>query len=137
MGIAKKRNNGLLERLKGDKVIWVILFGLIFISLLTISSSTSQLAISEHGSRIDYAVKQMGTICIGMTALLLIYYFGNVGIFWFFSRYCFCLSAFLLLWLNLHLKIPKVFEAATINSAWRVIKVFGLQLHVYEFVMLH
>lgn len=134
MGIAKKRNSGLLERLKGDKVIWVILFGLIFISLLTISSSTSQLAISEHGSRIDYAVKQMVTICIGMTALLLIYYFCNVGVFWFFSRYCFCLSAFLLLWLNLHLKIPKVFEAAPINSAWRVIKVFGLQLHVYEFV---
>lgn len=134
MGIAKKRNNGLLERLKGDKVIWVILFGLIFISLLTISSSTSQLAISEHGSRIDYAVKQMMTIGIGMTALLLIYYFCNVGVFWFFSRYCFCLSAFLLLWLNLHLKIPKVFEAAPINSAWRVIKVFGLQLHVYEFV---
>ena len=57
-----------IDRIQGDKVIWMIVILLILYSIVTIFSSTSQLA-SKDVSRIDIFMEQMGN------SLHLIWYF--------------------------------------------------------------
>ena len=123
----------MLDNLEGDKVIWTIVFLLIMISILTISSSTSLLAIHENSSRISYALEQVGVAALGMLIIVGCYWIGKIGVFWIFSRYGFLLSFCMLAFLALHIKLPGI-EAVRINDAWRCIRVFGFQLHVFEFV---
>ena len=114
----------MLDNLEGDKVIWTIVFLLIMISILTISSSTSLLAIHENSSRISYAMEQVGVAALGMLIIIGCYWIGKIGVFWMFSKYGFILSLFLLSFLALHLKLPFM-KAIRINDAWRCISIFG------------
>ena len=43
----------MLDRLEGDKIIWMIVFLLIIFSILAVSSSTSLLAIQQKSSRLS------------------------------------------------------------------------------------
>ena len=49
----------MLDRLEGDKIIWMIVFLLIIFSILAVSSSTSLLAIQQKSSRLSFAMEQI------------------------------------------------------------------------------
>ncbi len=122
----------ILDNPEGDKVVWLIVILLILCSILALSSSTSQL-VGDKGSRISYAMEQGMLSVIGFAIIFGIYKIKKIGWFWYFSRFGFAISAFLLGWVALHIQFPG-FSAGHINSAWRVIKVAGVfQLHVFEF----
>ena len=53
----------MMDNLEGDKVIWTIVFLLMMISILAISSSTSLMAISKGTSRLTYIRGQVG-LCL-------------------------------------------------------------------------
>ncbi len=134
MGKSKFNIANLTDRLQGDKVIWTILFLLIAISILAISSSTSQM-VKRDGSRIDLAMNQMiiSGICLGIVIAL--YSINKVGIFWYFARFGFILSFAMLVFVALRIERLPLIKASHINGAWRCITVTGIgQLHIFEFV---
>lgn len=123
----------MLDNLEGDKVIWTIVFLLMMISILAISSSTSLMAIAKGTSRLTYISGQVGLCIIGMGVIIGCYYIGKIGIFWIFSRYGFLLSFLMTAFVACHITFIPGIKASTINHTWRCISVFGLQLHVFEF----
>ena len=123
----------MLDNLEGDKVIWTIVFLLMMISILAISSSTSLMAIAKGTSRLTYISGQVGLCIIGMGVIIGCYYIGKIGIFWIFSRYGFLLSFLMTAFVACHITFIPGIQASTINHSWRCISVFGLQLHVFEF----
>lgn len=124
----------MLDRLEGDKIIWMIVFLLIIFSILAVSSSTSLLAIQQKSSRLSFAMEQILMAAVGLGIIAGLCKIGKIGIFRFFSQGLFVLSFLLLAFLASHFtKIP-FFRPVCINQAWRCISVFGFQLHVFEFV---
>ena len=65
--------------------------------------------------------------------MFLCYRVNSIKLFKALARWGFALSLALLAFVDLHIKLPLV-SAASINDAWRVIKVFGFQVHVLEVV---
>lgn len=116
-----------IDRIQGDKVIWMIVILLILYSTVAIFSSTSQLA-SESVSRLDIFMEQMGVIGAGLLIILFFYNFMKVGAIRFFSQFGFLASAVMLLML--------VFNISTleVNDSVRIIVIAGVQINVYEFV---
>ena len=55
----KKGLWNLIDRIEGDKVVWVIVFMLLMISWLAIFSSTPLLALEMHTDRISIMKEQM------------------------------------------------------------------------------
>ncbi len=66
-------NNSIIYRLKGDKVIWIIVFLLSMISIAAVYSSSSALAFKENKSTVDFLFKQMRFVVFGLTALYVCY----------------------------------------------------------------
>ena len=58
-----------VKRLKGDKVIWVIVIALSLISIAAVYSSSSSLAFREDRSTFFYLMKQLRFVILGLTAL--------------------------------------------------------------------
>jgi len=133
------RHNGngrfwnFIDNIEGDKVVWVIVFMLIIFSVLAIFSSTSLL---KEGSkdRMDFIKDHIFIVGIGLAIIAGLYNIRRIGIFRILSQLGFALSFFLLLLLDLHVRIPGVVEAEYINYAWRTLRVAGFQLHVFEVV---
>ena len=121
-----------MDRLAGDKVVWIIVLFLCLISLVSIFSSTSQLA-TEANTRIDIVRTHFLTILGGLGLILVLYKINNIKVFKWLSRWGFLLSMVLLLILDLHLRIGPV-SARSINGAWRILKVGGFQIHVFEII---
>lgn len=121
-----------MDRLAGDKVVWIIVLFLCLISLVSIFSSTSQLA-TEANTRIDIIRTQFFTILAGLAVIIVIYKIDNIRIFKWLSKWGFLLSLVMLLLLDLHLQLGPV-KASSINGAWRILKVGGFQIHVFEIV---
>ena len=46
-------NKGFLNVVKGDKVVWIVVLMLVMISMITISGSTSLLAIQNKTTRLS------------------------------------------------------------------------------------
>lgn len=65
--------NNIIYRLKGDKVIWIIIFMLSLISVAAVYSSSSSLAFRENKSTMDFLFKQLRFIIFGLTALYICY----------------------------------------------------------------
>ncbi|MGM9737780.1 MAG: FtsW/RodA/SpoVE family cell cycle protein [Candidatus Cryptobacteroides sp.] len=133
---AAKTNSGFrssLASLEGDKVVWMILFILIMLSILALSSSTPLLAIQEKTNRMTIALEQVIVSLVGLGLIWLIYKYVDVGPLRWISKWMFVISLIPLLFLTLHLNIGFA-RAARINGAWRAIKVFGFQVQVFEFV---
>lgn len=128
----KKGFFNILDNIEGDKVIWIIVFFLMMISILAISSSTSLLVVNG-GSRIDVALEQVVITALGLIIIFALYKLGRLGIFRFFSKFGFLLSVLMVGFVDAHLRLPG-FKATLVNDAWRCITVFGFQLHVFEFV---
>ncbi len=121
-----------MDRLAGDKVVWIIVLFLCLISLVSIFSSTSQLA-TEANTRIDIIRTQFFTILAGLAVITVIYKIDNIRVFKWLSKWGFLLSLVMLLLLDLHLQLGPV-KASSINGAWRILKVGGFQIHVFEIV---
>ena len=134
-----RNNNGnsrfwnFIDNIQGDKVVWVIVFMLIIVSVLAIFSSTSLL---KEGTkdRIDFIRDHIIVVGIGLGLITGLYNIKRIGVFRFFAKLGFLVSLAFLAMLDSHLKIPGVIEAEYINGAWRTLRVAGLQIHVFEVV---
>lgn len=123
-----------IDKLEGDKVIWMIVFMLIVISIVAISSSTSLLAKQFASSRMSYAMEQVFVSLFSLGLILFIYKFFNVGVLRLLSKYGFVVSFAILLFLVSHFRGIPFFRPVQINGAWRAIEFFGFQIHVFEVV---
>ena len=124
-----------IDEFKGDKVILIIAMLLLAASIITVFSSTSLLALGKGDSRESIMTSQTVMVGIGGLVVLFIYLFGNSKAYRFVGKYGFLASLAMLIILVFELDLGFV-RASSINGAMRVIVVFGLQLHVYEFVKL-
>lgn len=141
METAKEKENGtrkngfwnFIDNIEGDKVVWIIVFLLIMISILAIFSSTSLL---REGSkdRMDFIMDHVVIVGIGLLLIFGLYNIKKIGIFRILSQLGFALSLILLLLLNFHVNMPGVVEAERINGAYRTLRIAGQQLHVFEVV---
>ena len=100
--------------------------------MVAIFSSTSQLA-TETTTRIDIVRTQFFTILGGLVLIFCLYKINNIKVFKWLSQWGFLLSLAMLLVLDLHLSVGPL-KASSINGAWRIIKLGGLQIHVLEIV---
>jgi cell division protein FtsW len=132
----KSRIWNFFDGLKGDKVVWMIVLTLIMISAVCIFSSTSTTkeVMSGAQTRVDVVLDLIKVILFGMVLLLICYNFIGVRGYRFLARLGFPLSALLLLVVVTHFDSLPFFKAGQINGAWRVIKIGGLQLHIYEVI---
>ena len=130
----KRRNIwNWMEGFKGDKVILIVALLLMLISVISVFSSTPLLAMETGVDRIDIMTTQLKVVGIGVVVILLLYIFGRSGFYRWFGRFAFALSLAMLVVLVFNLNLGFI-QAGEINGARRIIKVFGKQLHVYEFV---
>lgn len=141
MSTRKKKDSGtpksgfwnFIDNIEGDKVVWIIVFLLIMVSILAIFSSTSLL---REGSkdRMDFIMDHLFIVAIGLSLIFGLYNIKKIKFFRVMSQFGFALSLILLLILSLHIRIPGIVEAERINGAYRTLRVFGQQLHVFEVV---
>lgn len=132
-GASKSGFWNFIDNIEGDKVVWIIVFLLIMVSILAIFSSTSLLR--EGGKdRMDYIMDHVVVVGVGLLLIFGLYNIKKIAVFRILSQFGFCLSIILLLLLDLHVKIPGVIEAERINGAWRTLKIAHQQLHVFEVV---
>ncbi len=122
---------GIIDRIEGDKVIWLIVLLLILFSVLTIFSSTSNI---DNTSRIDKMADQFKWACIGLGIIFFMYKcITGIGFYRILSQGGFFVSLVLLLCLVCNIKTSFIY-AETYNSATRSLKLLGFQVHVYEIV---
>ena len=129
----KKGLWGLVDRIEGDKVVWIIVFMLIMISWLAIFSSTPLLALETGSDRLSIMKEQAFITALGLAFIWGIYKIQKIGILRWFSKLGFLLSLGFLLILVFDLDLGFI-KAESINQARRSLKIFGIQLHVYEVV---
>lgn len=132
-GTQKKGFWGFIDNIEGDKVVWMIVFLLIMISILAIFSSTSLLRQGDK-DRMDFISEHLVVVGIGLGLIFGLYNIKKIGLFRVLSQLGFGLSAVLLSLLALHVRIPGVIEAERINGAWRTLNIAGFQMHVFEVV---
>lgn len=66
--------NALMDKIKGDRTIWGIVFLLSVISLLIIYSSTSQLAYRyQEGNTVYYVIKHFIILCLGIGIIYMVH----------------------------------------------------------------
>ena len=122
-----------IDSIEGDKVVWIIVLLLSMFSILAIFSSTSLL---REGSkdRIDFITEHIIVAAAGLVITFGLYKVPWIGAFRALSKMGFAVSVFLLLLLDLHVKVPGLVVAEYINGAWRTLRIFGQQFHVFEVV---
>lgn len=120
-----KRIWGLLNRLEGDKVVWLIVLLLLLLSIVFLSSSTSKL-LEEGQTRLDIMTGQMKMVAVCLGLILVCYSIKNVKFLSCLSHLGFALSLVLLILLQL--------IGSEYNGAVRCIMVGGFQVHVFEVV---
>lgn len=103
----------ILERIKGDKVIWSVVLLLSLISLMAVYSSTGSLAYRMDKNASYYLIKQLSVIAVG---LLIIYGVHKVN----YTK--FARIAVMLYVISLPLLLYTLFFGAKINEGSRWIK---------------
>ncbi len=132
-GKKKKTLWNFIDNLEGDKVVWMIVLLLILFSIVAIFSSTTQMTTSTGMTRMEIVGEQMMLALIGLLVIIGCYIIPKIGIFRILSQFGYAASMILLLILVFRLDLGPV-KALRINDAWRIVSVFGLQVHVFEFV---
>ncbi|MBN2164737.1 MAG: cell division protein FtsW [Marinilabiliaceae bacterium] len=109
----------LLERhLKGDRIIWGLIFLLSVFSLLAVYSSTGTLAYKYHGGNTTfYMFKHLSFLIIGLTVTVFIHKMH----YRFFAR-----IAVVFLWVSIGLLLLALVSGMNLNEASRWIKVPGI-----------
>ena len=113
-------------KLKGDRVIWIIVVFFAMISIAAVFSSSSFLASSRGISKVAIFMEQTKSVLMGFLALLICYLIP-LRFYRTFSFVIFGSSVFLLLLLFL----PGF--RVEINGAIRGIRLFGRTFQVFEF----
>lgn len=113
-------------KLKGDKVIWIIVVFFAMISIAAVFSSSSFLASSRGISKVAIFMEQTKSVLFGFVALLICYLIP-LRFYRFFSFAIYGVSVLLLLLLF----IPGL--RVEINGAIRGIRLFGRTFQVFEF----
>jgi len=134
---SKKKGNlfwNFIDRFQGDRVVWMIVILLILISLVTIFSSTSLLAAQKHTDRVNILREQGMIVGIGLVLIILCYNIRNIEVFRKLGRWGFVLSLLMLLLLVIRRPVIPFVRPAVVNHAWRILSVFGFQIHVFEVV---
>lgn len=124
---------GLMDRIEGDKVVWIITFLLIMISWLAIFSSTPLLAIQMKTDRIAIMQEQAIITFLGLGVILFLYSIRRIGFIRWCSKFGFVISFALLLILVTEADLG-IIKAETINKATRSLKIFGMQIHIFEII---
>jgi len=127
-----KTYRSLVDRLEGDKIVWLIVLILILFSIVCMFSSTSRL-LEEGQTRLDMVWSQLKTVAAGLLIIILLYQVGSVEMFRKFSRWGFVLSLFLLLMLVAGPRSGPI-RSIELNGARRAMSVFGKQVFIYEMV---
>lgn len=121
------------DDIKCDKVVLIIVVSLVMMSILTIFSSTSLLVTSKT-SRIDMFLEQLLVVAGGVFLMWGLAKIQNIKIFRILSQSGFIISFVLLLLLDCHVNLAPLVKAEYLNQAWRTLRIFGFQLHVFEVV---
>lgn len=122
-----------IDSIKGDKVVWIIVFMLIMISILAVFSSTSLLVTDDGMDRLGIAREQIIFSAVGLGFIWGLCRIRKIGILRFPSQFGFIVSVFLLSLLITEADLGIV-KAIKTNGVLRALEVFGLQLHVFEVV---
>ena len=132
----KSRIWNFFDGLKGDKVVWMIVLTLIMCSAVCIFSSTSTTkeVMSGTQTRVDVVLDLIKVIFFGIILLLVCYNFIGVKGYRILAQFGFVVSALMLLVVVTHFDSLPFLKAGQINGAWRVIKIGGLRLHIYEVI---
>ncbi|MEO6219683.1 MAG: putative peptidoglycan glycosyltransferase FtsW [Ginsengibacter sp.] len=103
----------ILNRTKGDKVIWAIVILLTMVSILVVYSSIGSLAYRMNKSTESYLFRQIGFIALGVVII----YFAHRVNYTIYSR-----VATILFWISIPLLIYTLKFGSSINEANRWIK---------------
>ena len=128
---ANKKFN-LLDRLEGDRIVWIIVLMLILISIVCIFSSTSRL-LEPGQTRLDIVWNQLKTVILGLAVIFICYLIRSVDFFRACSRWFFIVTLILLLFLDFGPKSGPV-HSCVLNGARRAIMIGGKQFFVFEAV---
>ena len=129
----KKTLWNFVDSLEGDKVVWMIVILLILFSIVAIFSSTSLLALQQHTTRMAIISEQLVLSLGGLIVIMVCCCIKKIGFFRIMSQLGYAVSIGLLAILALHIKQGPI-KALYINQAWRIVSVFGFQVHVFEVV---
>ncbi|HRX95040.1 MAG TPA: FtsW/RodA/SpoVE family cell cycle protein, partial [Chitinophagaceae bacterium] len=117
----------LLNKTKGDKVIWALVVLLTLVSLLTVYSATGSLAYKNYkGNTEIYLFKQIIFILVG----ILVIYFAHLVNYTFYSR-----VASIAFIISIPLLIYTLFFGVTMNegSRWIRLPILNMTLQTSDF----
>lgn len=114
------------NRIKGDKVIWVIVIILSIFSIAAVYSSSSYRAASTDGSKLELFFSQLGIVVFGFGIMLTAYALHPK----IYRKFAFLIYLATIV-MMLMLFIPPLTEVR--NGAIRGLKFFGGSLQVFEF----
>lgn len=130
-----KRNStfwNFFENLEGDKVVWIIALMLMLISIVCTFSSTSRLLVGDQ-TRLDIVKSHMIVVIVGMGLIAACYNIKKISIIRWLSKWGFLVSFVLLSLLLSKIDLPFL-KSIEINGARRILKMGGLQIHVFEVI---
>lgn len=129
----KKGFWNFVDRLEGDKVVWMIVLLLILISIVAVFSSTPQLALQTHSDRLSIVREQLMVAVLGLGLIVALYSIRKIGIYRFFAQFGYLVSIIMLVILASHQSLGFI-KPVMLNHAWRILKIGPVQIHVFEFV---
>jgi cell division protein FtsW len=112
--------NVFLTKIKGDKLIWAVVFVLTIVSFLAVFSSTGTLAYKYHGGNTNYYMLKHGII---LFLGLVLMYAAHLVKYTYYSR-----IFQIIFYISIPLLIITLFFGQTINEANRVLYIPGLNL---------
>ena len=115
--------DSFVNRLKGDKVIWIIVLALSLISIAAVYSSSSSLAFREGKTTFSFLLKQMRFVIFGLTAL---YICSRVPLGWYRK------ISILGMIVSIGLLVATIVMGTTLNDAERWISIFGVSFQPSE-----
>ncbi len=115
--------DSFVNRLKGDKIIWIIVLALSLISIAAVYSSSSSLAFREGKTTFSFLLKQMRFVIFGLTTL---YICSRVPLGWYRK------ISILGMIVSIGLLIATILMGTTLNDAERWISIFGVSFQPSE-----
>lgn len=122
--------NKILSKIKGDKVIWMIVLFLSIASILLVYSATGALAYKKQGGNTEYYLVRHFVILVAGLGLM---FFTHLVKYTFYAR-----ISVLLVFLSLPLLIYTLFSGSELNEAsrWIVIPLLNITFQTSDFAKL-
>ena len=114
---------GKARKIRGDKVIWIVVFLLALISVISVYTSSSIGAYDSGKSLTGYLIKQLFFVLLGIAAIFACYKIP-LGVY--------RKSSILLLIVSCTLLIYVIFKGMVLNHAARWINIFGISFQPSE-----